>query len=113
MAGPFVSGIIPSFKVGQKHVFIVSGQGFAADPNSVHVDLQDMGGGFTWVVDQNKTRLLNANQIEITAKPNRPHDEDPGGGVGDLTVTVTNGDGTTSPPSSTQVYYDDSPDADD
>jgi len=110
MPGPFVNGIIPSFKLGEKHVFIVSGSGFVEGRSPIKVELKNTAGDYGWTVEPNKTKFLSTTEVEITAKVIKRIGEDAGGGVGDLTITVTNGDGTTTPPSSVQVYYDDSPD---
>ena len=64
-------------------------------------------GEYAWEVE--KTTLLDATKIEVLVRLVKPGPLDPGGGVGDLTTTVTNGDGTTTPPSSVQVSYDVTP----
>jgi hypothetical protein len=106
---PFVSGIIPTFKIGRKHIFIVFGCGFIDGPQ-LKVQLKNEPGHYAWQVEADKTKFLSSTRIEVHAKPVKGTVRDPGGGVGDLTTTVTNGDGTATPPSSALIYYDDSPD---
>ena len=106
MAG-FVSGIIPTYKVGQKHRLIVFGCGFVEGDTPIDVKLVNTQNEFAWEVE--KVILLDSTKIEVLVRLVKPGPLDPGGGVGDLTTTVTNGDGNTTPPSSVQVNYEVSP----
>ena len=104
MARPRAHAHAASFPFGTAATFLVHGRGFAGDgAHHVSVDLSSAD-GFTWAPNPAVGTVVNAQWVRVTATP---HDNGKrGAGVGDLTITVTNGDGTgASNTCSQDVYY--------
>ena len=104
---------IPTFKVGKLHNFYIEGEGFSDDDGTGHqgqirVTLADPDGNYNWTSPVVAT-LETPRRIWVRAQPSK-HNGVHGGGVGELTTTVTNGDGTVSPSVTQPVYYDTSDD---
>jgi hypothetical protein len=96
-----VYSIIPRFRLDRATDFIVIGKGFDKDGGThFKVDLTSAD-DFTW--DTNTQDVIDANRIVVNATPHSP---DEATGIGDLTVVVTNGDGTVSNTQSLDVSYE-------
>lgn len=105
--GCAITGCIPTFKVGKKHRFHICGKGFVDTPNKLGADFDDPDGGYDWRKNGVKVMHVQDDDIEVQCKPvkNKKH-RGKWYGLGNLTITVTNGNGAkvVSPPM--KVNYD-------
>jgi hypothetical protein len=113
MPAPRIISISPNFTLGVPVDFVVLGQGFLTEGTQGNVTMTTSTPGILWTVNQ--VKVLDAQRIRVNATPGLTkaararlkdfHPTSPPGGVGDLTTTVTNGDGTMSAPQAQTVSY--------
>ena len=105
MPSPNVESTDPlTFKVGKKHHILIIGRYFSEDDGSggtrpIQVLLKDSTHKHDWDNAGLQSAFISAKHILVTStpKPHVPHPTGhhvpPNAGGGDLTITVTNGDG--------------------
>ena len=107
MATPRVHGHAANFVRGTAATFLIHGKSFVGD-GAGHVDVllscTDPHPLAIWPPRPVVGKVLDVHWVEVTATP--IVGGKPAAGVGDLTITVTNGDGSgASNTSSQDVYY--------
>ena len=98
----------PSFLFDTEVEFVIHGQGFVGDKDGfVTVELSN-NNGYTWKPKKAKGKVINPQHVRVRSTPGKGKGplSGPSGGVGDLTTTVTNGDGSGKSSMYTEdVYY--------